>query len=178
VAALPGDFGAFVAGLGKHDRHELRRKLRHLGEAGAVAFESATTPSEVQRDFDRFLEFMRISRDDKDEFLTPVMEAFFRDLATTFARLGMARLSTLSVDGKAAAMLFSFENADTTFLYNSGYDPEFAPLAVGLLSKAYAVEDSIKRGKTSFDFLRGDEEYKRRLGGVPKEVVRLTMRAG
>ena len=119
---------------------------------------------------------MRVSRDDKDEFLTPAMEAYFRDLAITFAGLGMIRLSTLSLDGKPTAMLFAFENAETTFLYNSGYDPEFAPLAVGLLSKAYAIQDAIARGKTRFDFLRGDEDYKRHLGGHPNEVLRLTMR--
>jgi CelD/BcsL family acetyltransferase involved in cellulose biosynthesis len=73
-------------------------------------------------------------------------------------------------------MLFAFESADTTFLYNSGYDPEYAHFAVGLLSKAYAIRESIGRGKQTFDFLRGDEEYKRHLGGQPREVRRLRFR--
>jgi CelD/BcsL family acetyltransferase involved in cellulose biosynthesis len=112
---------------------------------------------------------MRISRDDKDEFLTPTMEGFFRDLATTFADLGLARLSTLKLDGVGVAMVFAFENEDTTFLYNSGYHPAFAHLAVGLLSKAEAIRDAIARGKRTFDFLRGEEEYKKRLGGEARQ---------
>jgi CelD/BcsL family acetyltransferase involved in cellulose biosynthesis len=173
--ALPDDFEAYVAALPKRDRHELRRKLRNLQAAGSVSFESVTARDDILARFDRFLDLMRLSRGDKDEFLTPAMEAFFRDIAGTFAKLGMARLSTLRLDGAETAMLFSFENDATVFLYNSGYDPAFAHLAVGLLSKAYAIEDAIARGKRTFDFLRGEEEYKRRLGGVPAQVYTLRM---
>ena len=176
VAPLPADFETYLAGLGKHDRHELRRKLRHFASSGQPAFESVTSPEEIEARFDRFLSFMRTSRVDKDEFLTPAMEAFFRDIASTFAALGMARLSTLSLDGQPTAMVFAFENEATTFLYNSGYDPAFAPLAAGLLSKAYAIQDAIARGKRAFDFLRGDENYKHHLGGQPKQVLTLVMR--
>ncbi len=173
---LPGDFDAYVAGLSKKDRHELRRKLRNLDAAGTVAFDSVTDAPAIDSQFDRFLELMRISRDDKDEFLTPAMEAFFRDLAHTFGELGLVRLSTLWLDGRSVAMIFCFENESATYLYNSGYDPAFAHLAVGLLSKAHAIRDCIGRGKTVFDFLRGDEEYKRRLGGLPRRVLTLRMR--
>ena len=175
---LPGDFDAYVAGLSKKDRHELRRKLRNLDAAGMVAFDSVRDAAGMEARFDRFLQLMRISRDDKDEFLTPTMEAFFRDLARTFGGLGLAGLSTLWLDGQSVAMIFCFENETTTYLYNSGYDPAFAHLAVGLLSKAHAVRDCIERGKTVFDFLRGEEEYKRRLGGTPVRVLTLRMRRG
>lgn len=176
TAALPAGFETYLAGLTKHGRHEARRKLRNLSAAGIATFESATTPDAVAGRMDRFLELMRISRGDKGEFLTPAMEAFFRDLSATFAGLGMLRLSTLSLDGVDAAMTLAFENATTTFLYNSGYDPAFSHLAVGLLSKVWAIRDAIGRGQRAFDFLRGDEPYKRDLGGVPVPVVTLSLR--
>ncbi|MBK7126715.1 MAG: GNAT family N-acetyltransferase [Dehalococcoidia bacterium] len=175
---LPGDFEAFVGGLSKHDRHELRRKMRNFEAAGAVEFTSLAQASAVAGEMDTLFRLMRASRGDKDEFLTPVMEAFFRDLATTFAGLGMLRLAKLRLDGVTVAMTLSFEHAGTTFLYNSGYDPEFSRLAVGLVSKASAIRESIERGGKRFDFLRGDEEYKRRLGGVDREVVTMRLRAG
>lgn len=175
-ADLPADFEVYLAGLGKRARHEIRRKLRNLAAAGSVSFESSTEPRSVLAQADRFIELMRISRDDKDEFLTPAMEAFFRDLAATFGGLGLLRLSTLRLDGKAIAMTLAFENAETTFLYNSGYDPAFATLAAGLLCKVYAIRDSIARGKRTFDFLRGDEAYKRELGGEPVGLVSVKLR--
>lgn len=173
---LPGDFESFVAALPKHDRHELRRKLRNLRAAGDVSFANTSDPDEVAKGMHTLVAFMRASHEGKDEFLTPVMEAFFHDLADRFARLGLASLGTLLVDGAPAAMLFAFEAAGVTYLYNSGYDPAYGPLAAGLLSKALAIEDAIARGQRRFDFLRGEEEYKRRLGGQPDEVLTLRLR--
>jgi CelD/BcsL family acetyltransferase involved in cellulose biosynthesis len=172
---LPGSWEEYVASLPKHDRHELRRKLRHLEAAGTVTFEEAASPGDVAAGFDTFLDLMRASRPDKDGFLTPAMESFFRDLAATFAGLGMASLGSLLLDGRTVAMTFAFEQEGATYLYNSGYDPAQSHLAVGLLSKALAIRCAIERGQRRFDFLRGDEEYKRRLGGVPARVVRLRM---
>lgn len=168
---LPETFEEYVAGLSKKDRHELRRKLRNFAHAGNAHFETYHGVSEIEARLDRFFELMRISRGDKDEFLTPPMEAFFRDLVSTFAPLGMLSLGVLTLDGVEVAMTLSFENSEGVYLYNSGYDPEFAHLAVGLVSKAMALEDAIERGKRRFDFLRGDEEYKRRLGGLERHVV-------
>jgi len=36
---------------------------------------------------------------------------------------------------------------------------------VGLLCKVLCIKDSIERGKKRFDFLKGQEAYKYRLGG-------------
>lgn len=177
VAALTGDFEAFVSGLSKKDRHELRRKMRNLDAAGEAVFASISDRDAVVAAMDTLFHLMRVSRGDKDEFLTPVMEAFFRDLGASFGSLGMARMSTLSLDGAPVAMTFSFEDERSAYLYNSGYDPAFGHLAAGLVSKALAIRDAMNRGKECFDFLRGEEDYKRRLGGVDREVVTLRLRS-
>jgi CelD/BcsL family acetyltransferase involved in cellulose biosynthesis len=90
----------------------------------------------------------------------------------------MLRLSTLSLDGQAIAMVWLFEDGGAFYLYNSGYDPAFAPLAAGLLSKALAIREACALGKRHFDFLRGEEDYKRRLGGADRELVTLALRSG
>jgi CelD/BcsL family acetyltransferase involved in cellulose biosynthesis len=51
------------------------------------------------------------------------------------------------------------------YLYNSGYDPEYGYLSAGLLSKLLSIKDSIERVRKCYDFLKGPEEYKYRLGG-------------
>lgn len=174
---LGGDFEAYVASLSKKDRHELRRKMRNFEAAGRVEFASVGEPDAVVGGLEALFHLMRISRGDKDEFLTGRMEEFFRELGRTFGALGMARLSTLSLDGTPVAMTLAFEDDRATYLYNSGYDPAYGHLSVGLVGKAYAIRDSIERGKTRFDFLRGEEEYKRRLGGIDREVVTLSLRS-
>jgi CelD/BcsL family acetyltransferase involved in cellulose biosynthesis len=176
VASLPRTWDEFVASLSKHDRHELRRKLRNLEASGDLSYAATSDLGAIERDLGRLFQFMRASHEGKGRFLTPRMEAFFRDLAAAFAPPGLMRLGTLRLDGEPVAMLFTFEDADGVYLYNSGFDPAYGHLAVGLLSKALAIRDAIERGKTRFDFLRGDEDYKKRLGGVPQPVLKLTFR--
>lgn len=177
AATCLGDFDAFVASLSKKDRHELRRKMRNLEAAGDVRFEELTEPGDVERAMDRFIHLMRISRPDKDEFLTDRMEAFFRDAANTTAALGCARIGQLTLDGQVVAMTWSFETGAEELLYNSGFDPGHAGLSLGIVSKAYAIRAGAERGVQTFDFLRGDEDYKHRLGGQPRRVLRVHLRS-
>jgi CelD/BcsL family acetyltransferase involved in cellulose biosynthesis len=172
---LPGELETYIASLSKHERHEVRRKLRHLEAAGEVRFVSVIG-SGISERMERFLELMRMSREDKEEFLTAEHERLFRELGSRLGELEMARLGALELDGREIAMVFSFEDETATYLYNSGYDPEYGRLAAGLLSKVYAIGDAIERDKRVFDFLRGDEEYKRHLGGSPRNVLRLRLR--
>ncbi|MFN0093367.1 MAG: GNAT family N-acetyltransferase [Dehalococcoidia bacterium] len=175
AAALSGDFEAYVQALSKHDRHEYRRKWRKLCEGREVAFALETEPAAIAAGLPDLLRQMRASRAAKDAFLTPEMEAFFNDLAVTFAEAGLARLGRFTVDGALTATLLCFETESTLALYNSGFEPELHDLAVGLLSKGEALRWATDHGKRAFDFLRGDEEYKRRLGGVPVPLVKMTL---
>ena len=173
---LSGSWDDYLASLSKHDRHELRRKLRKLEEAGTVTYRTIADVSTVVAAMPAFLDMMRASREVKAAFLTADREAFFMDLGPAFAATGLMRLGLLAVDGVDVAMLFTFEDAETVYLYNSGYDPAYRTVSAGLLSKAFALRDAIGRGKRTFDFLRGDEAYKRHLGGQPREVVRVRIR--
>ena len=58
-----------------------------------------------------------------------------------------------------------FDYKDTVYLYNSGYEPDYGWLSVGVISKALCIKDSIERNKKHFDFLKGGEAYKYHLGG-------------
>ncbi len=177
ILELPSGWEAYLGSLAKKQRHELRRKIRNLERAGEVGFESATTPEEVAGAVDGLIEMMRESREDKRAFLTPPIAAFFRDLAIELAALSLTRISTLTLDDRAVARVFTLENDSRTMLYNSGFDPEFAALSAGQVSKAYVVREAIERGHGAVDFLRGDEEYKRHLGGTAQEIVTLSLSA-
>ena len=64
----------------------------------------------------------------------------------------------------------------TRYLYNSGYDPEFRDLSVGLINHAYGIRASIAEGIKVFDFMRGNEPYKYHLGGRDRAIYRIICR--
>lgn len=169
---LPATWDEYLETLGSKQRHEVRRKLRRLGEAGSIDFRMVADKVAVHGVMDTFLNLFRVSRKEKAAFMTAPMESFFRLMADTMAETGVLRVGILEVDTQPAAMVMGFDYRDSVYLYNSGYDPQYRSLSVGVLAKVLWVKDSIERGKKRFDFLSGAEPYKYRLGGKELPLYR------
>ena len=172
---LPEDWDTYLAGLRKKDRHELRRKFRRLEQAEGISIQCYSSPEDVEGRLDAFFGLMRMGREEKYRFLTPEREAFFREIAVALAGVNVARLWFMEKDGSPVSAALCFDYCGRRLLYNSGFDPAFADLSVGLLLKATCIKDAIDRKLTSFEFLRGDEHYKYHLGGVDQAVYGMTV---
>jgi CelD/BcsL family acetyltransferase involved in cellulose biosynthesis len=174
---LPGSFEEYVASLGKKDRHELRRKMRRLFDSGAsVDLQVFSEQSDVVAAMDDFLDLHTRSRQDKTEFMTPEMASFFRRMASAMSAAGYVRLFMLSINAKPAAAVFCFDAGSYLYMYNSGYDPNYANLSVGLVSKALCLQWAIENGKKGLDFLRGNEPYKYDFGAKDQQIYRIVVR--
>jgi CelD/BcsL family acetyltransferase involved in cellulose biosynthesis len=174
---LPSSWDEYLLSLSSKQRHEVRRKLRRLAEAGEVAYrfiDDAAVPATMDTFFRMFVE----SRQCKADFLTAQMESFFRRLADTMSGAGLLKMGVLELDTKPVAEIMCFDYNNCVYLYNSGYDPAYTPLSAGLLSKVLAIKDSIEKGKSRFDFLKGAEPYKYHLGGreVPLYRCQITIK--
>ncbi len=163
---LPDTWDAHVQSLSKKDRHELRRKLRRLEANGDAHYRLYNHgQDDLSGALDDFVSLMRKSSEAKSEFLTPDRRAFLETLTRIMADADSLHLAFLDVQGKPVSATMSFFEADRLLLYNSGYDPEYSQLSVGLLLKAYDVRGAIEQGLREYDFLRGNEPYKYDLGG-------------
>ncbi|HET9809735.1 MAG TPA: GNAT family N-acetyltransferase [Candidatus Limnocylindria bacterium] len=170
--ALPGDFEAYVQGLGKKERHELRRKIRRLENATQAGFRWASD-AERAATLDRFFALHRLSRGEKADFMSPDVERFFRDVADALAPLGRLRLGVLRAHDQDAAVLFAFAYRGTLALYNAAYDPALASLSIGIVGHAWAIREAIRERFDTYDLLRGDEPYKYDLGATDRWLGRL-----
>lgn len=165
---LPSTWDEYLESLSTKQRHEVRRKMRRLLEAGNVSYHNVVDTASVPGAMETFFKMFVESRRDKAAFLTGPRESFFKILTASMAGAGLLKLGVLELDGKPVAQIICFDYNNCIYLYNSGYDPDYVSMSVGLLSKALAIKDSIEQGKRKFDFLRGSEIYKYHLGG--KEV--------
>ncbi len=169
---LPGTWNDYLYMLSRKQRHEVRRKLRRLHEAASAQLRLVEEVKEVDASIDLFLELFRASQPDKKNFLTDQMTEFFKTLAIAAAEARILKLFFLDLDGVPAAATFCFDYQATLYLYNNGYNQYFSSLSVGLLNKILTIQDSIHRGLKKYDFLRGEEVYKKRLGGSPVPLYR------
>ncbi len=171
---LPGDWETYVASLSKKDRHELRRKIRRLEASAAFSWYVAPSVFDPSAYAETFLRLCRLSREEKALFLGDErMQLFFRSIVGQFQPSGVLRMYFMEISGERVSTALCFDQGEELWLYNSGFDPSYAHLSVGLLLKSYCVRDAIEAGKARFDFLRGREPYKYDLGGVDKPIYRL-----
>jgi CelD/BcsL family acetyltransferase involved in cellulose biosynthesis len=177
VRALPATWEAYLASLSGKHRHELTRKMRRLErEAPDARVTVAAGAADVARRLDAFVDLHRRSRVGKAKFMDERMEGFFRRVLAAFAAAGAARLWFLDTDAGPIASFVTLEWDGTVGLYNSGFHPDRASLAPGLVLLAHLVRDAIERGRARFDFLRGEERYKYEFEPAPEEVYAVTVR--
>jgi CelD/BcsL family acetyltransferase involved in cellulose biosynthesis len=167
---LPDSWDGYLDILSGKERHEIRRKLRRLYAAGRINYRLVGDAFSVKKEMEAFLDLFRSNRPDKAAFMNDRMISFFRGLAEALAEARIVKLFFLDLDGKPIAATMCFNYHSTMYLYNNGYDERFGWLSAGLLCKVLSIKESIQSGKKTYDFLKGAEAYKKRLGGQPIQL--------
>jgi len=169
---LPTSWETYLASLESKQRRDVERKMRQLDKVAEVRF-LVLRDSEVGEDeLAVFFQMMTESRHDKALFMTVEMRSFFQKIAAAMSSYGLLRLAFLDVGVARVAAILYFEHNDRIYLYNSGYMPQYAEMNVGLVSKLYCIKQAIEERKKGFDFLKGSEVYKFRLGGREAKLSR------
>lgn len=173
---LASDWDSYLAGLKKKQRHEVRRKLRRLeNEGGSYFFRVIEQLREIEEFYPAFIELFK-QNPEKADFLNEQMAKYFKSLISNTAETGLARFGLLELEGKTIAAVLYFDYDNSIYLYNSGYNSDYHNLSAGLLSKVLAIKHSVEQGKKAFDFLKGEEVYKSRLGGTAIPIYKITLK--
>lgn len=168
VLALPEAFDAYLALIGKKERHEVRRKRRRYERmVGETLHETHHGEGWA---FDEFSRLHRLAPGKKGEFLTEERLEVFRRLAGLDGwRLDLLR----TPNDAAAAVVFGYSDTTGYYLYNSAYDPELSDASPGVVLLGSMIEMAISEKLGRFDFLKGDEAYKFRLGAEARPLSRI-----
>jgi CelD/BcsL family acetyltransferase involved in cellulose biosynthesis len=163
VLALPDGYEEWLMLLSKKERHETRRKRRRYeAMVGPILVDSFGSSR-----FDEFVALHRQSRDDKGQFMTDKMAAYFSDLLDLD---GWSIDGLVDAEGALVAAGFGFSDGEGRFLYNSAFDWSRRDASPGVVLISSLIEDSCSKGHRVFDFLKGDETYKVRLGAVARKL--------
>lgn len=176
VIELPDTWDAYLESLDKKQRHEIRRKLRRAeSEPGEMDWYIVDESHAIEDEIDRFLGLMSASQQEKAGFLDDTQNVtFFRKLIPVVHRNRWLQLSFLRINGVAAATYLNFVYNRHVLVYNSGLKPgEYGHLSPGIVLLAYNIRYAIENGYEVFDFLRGNEIYKYRMGGKDTRVYML-----
>ena len=152
--------------LSTHFQKKIRYYRRALGRLGEVRVEPATSAN-LDELVDALIALHAArwqQRGLPGVLADDAVQQFTRDAARRMLDAGALRMYGTRLHERTGerivAVFYGFAFGDTVYYYLSGYDPSLEKLSIGTLIVAHAVDEAVRDGATTFDFLRGAEEYK------------------
>jgi CelD/BcsL family acetyltransferase involved in cellulose biosynthesis len=158
-------------------RGDVLRKRNRLIEAAGELELVDSTPATVGDALERLLVWKADASPATRRFVGEY-GGFVRSLMDELGDGDAGRLVELRAGGRPLASAIMLGHRDTAYIYNMSYDMEFAEgqpgLAPGVVLVSLLIERSLEAG-LRFDFLKGAQDYKLRLGGTPVDLLGATI---
>jgi CelD/BcsL family acetyltransferase involved in cellulose biosynthesis len=173
---LPGDWDTYLGQIDKKQRHEIRRKMRRVESSDTpVRWYIVQAETSLNSEIEDFFSLMA-QDDEKRRFLTQEMRSQMRASLRAAFHAGWLQLAFIEVGGEKAAGYLNFDYGNHIWVYNSGIDYRFSAYSPGWVLLGHLLKWANENGRAAFDFMRGNEDYKYRFGGVDRFVVRARVR--
>jgi CelD/BcsL family acetyltransferase involved in cellulose biosynthesis len=175
VVPLPPTFSEYLSSLTASRRRSLLRKRRSALACGTRWYKVVQGEPGIDAEIRSFFDLMSQSPACKRDLLaTAGIRAFLRDLLLDDSTEPRAELVFLVTDNEKAAAVLQFVAGDRIMFYNSARRCQAAG-SPGIVLLSFCIEDAIHRGFHHYDFLRGEEDYKYRLGGRDRATYRMSI---
>jgi len=170
---LNGSFEEYLARIDKKQRHEIRRKMRRAAESEQnVRFYIVDGTADINSEINDFFDLM-VQDPNKEQFLHPSMRDQMTVTIQNAHAQGYLWLGILEIGGVKVAASLNFDYKNKLWGYNSGVRSEHMELSPGWVLLGHVIRWCCENGRYEFDFMRGDEEYKYRFGGLNRFVMRV-----
>ena len=161
---LTNTWEKYLLNLPKKQRHEARRKINNLVKTKNYSWEILQGEKINNESLKTFLNLAKQSSAEKKAFFSSNYINLFTQIFTKLKKDSILNLSFLKIDGLPVSSNIMFDYQNKRMLYNSGFNPKFKNLSVGIINTYFCIKDAIEKKFDSFDFLKGNEDYKFRLG--------------
>ena len=151
------DIASFLAALGKALRNDLNRQQRRLSQHGAIVLHVYQKHDTVGMRKALGSLLLHHARRWPKAYKAP---RFHERLMESAASADLLHFSELRVGGRAVSWHLGFQHNRRYYYYMPAYDPDFRDFSPGKIHLLFCVKDAIESGMTSFDHLRGEENYK------------------
>ena len=166
---LPDNYDSYLKNLSKKNRHELKRKKRIFEDKfDDFSYEQ----SKDETIFDEFITLHRKSTGEKGKYMTEKIEKFYKAL---FEGNNWS-IQYLKYKDSMIAGAFVYESEKVEYLYNSCRDHNLDEFNTGTYLNDQLLQNSIKKSKQYFDFLKGKEKYKFNFGGEVHQLYDLKIK--
>jgi CelD/BcsL family acetyltransferase involved in cellulose biosynthesis len=173
---LPPTWDEQLAQWKSKERVTFRTKWRKLVEGHNARFLQGGIDIPAEQAFDELwrLHALRFQSQDKHScFLSESMRNHQRELVKRWSADGRVMLPLIEADGRIVAARYGFAIDGKYWSFQTGYDPDYGKLSVGILSLGWTAQCAIEQGLHEMDHLPGEARYKSEWSTHTRRVVHL-----
>ena len=145
-------------------KNMIKRKSRKFFNLNGANYVEDSCKEDLEKAYTDFLNVSELRFKEKkiaSPFSQDSFRSFHHSVLKTFHKKGMARLSFLKIEEKAIAGMYLLIYNNRHYFYQSGFLPSTGRLSPGTLLMHYSIKAASDSNAQEFDFLRGNEQYKR-----------------
>lgn len=160
---LPSSWDELNASLSKSMRRKTKKAIQRLKEDNTSVMSSSDEP--LDKLWPQFVALHQQRREMLGQagcFASPDFGHFLKAATNGLMLESKAELICLSRNNRPLAAMLLLHDRETTYMYQSGLDPQDMKQEPGHQIAVCAISRAIANQSKYFDFLRGDEPYKAR----------------
>jgi CelD/BcsL family acetyltransferase involved in cellulose biosynthesis len=174
---LEGSFEEYLSGFKQKTRDTLKRKRKKLFQLSEITYSSydlGKIDDEMKLLF-VLHELRSRQKGRRTTFAGPELIDFHVRLAREISKNGWLQLKFIRHDNKVIAAFYGYEFGGHLFYYQMGIDPAWGNYSLGTVIFYEIIQEAFSKKLKEFDFLRGDEEYKKRWTKKQRTLVSATV---
>jgi len=160
---LVADWEAYIGGLSKNMRYNIKRRMQNLERDFKTRYYIWQDIGGLEYAMER-LSFLHNKRweqkKSKHGFSSKEYKAFHKAVAREFALKGWLQISCLELNNEIVAILYDYRYGNKIYYYQGGFDPSLYKYSLGLVLRAYVIQKAIENGINEIDLLKGGYEHK------------------
>jgi CelD/BcsL family acetyltransferase involved in cellulose biosynthesis len=176
LAGLRASGGDYLAGRSANTRQQIRRSDRLYERDGPIQVERAHAVETAVAMLDEMAMLHQAAwqaRGQPGSFARPFFRRFHRELIVDAVPRGEVAMMRVSSDATVIGILYNFRHRGRMLAYQSGFayrtdEPQAKP---GLTCHHRAIQSALDEGLDRYDFLAGEDRYKRSLAGEAHRQV-------
>ncbi len=177
---LPSSFAEYRRRISRNTRENLKRKGRQLLKDKGCRLIRLRGPDEVLPQLHHFFRlhdarWKSVGR--QGAFVHPGFREFLRAFVAEAHPQTVCELYMMNTGDQPVAATLFFRSGESILYYQSGWDPASpeARLSPGFVLHGEAIADAIADGYRYFEFLRGDEPYKKKFTTTVRRTITLVV---
>jgi CelD/BcsL family acetyltransferase involved in cellulose biosynthesis len=142
----------------------MRYEIRNLFRKFQGRFEEAAKGNSIDSAINQLIDLHQKRMREKHQvgaFDMPRAQEEFQALVKALSDRGVCKVHSIRSDQRTIASVITFEFRGIVSYFQVGFDPDSRCLSPGKVLQALRINKAIQDGALEFDFLDGDEAYKR-----------------